>query len=146
MFTLLYSPWDPIKFVGNKNFLLKILSRKPSFFKKNLTYWYDESLQCCCHSITHSRLKLLKLLSMFTLVYSLWDPYKLCWKKKNVFLLKIFYFCRCLTSNKLCWIEDQLADVATQFICWRVNHQRLDHNKATTSFLVVTVSWKHIQV
>ena len=31
------------------------------------------------------------------------------------FLLKIFYFSICLTSNKLCWIEDQLANVATQF-------------------------------
>ena len=27
----------------------------------------------------------------------------------------IFYFSMCLTSNKLYWIEDQLADVSTQF-------------------------------
>ena len=52
---------------------------------------------------------------MFTLLYSQWDPYKLCWKKKIVFLLKIFYFSICLTSNKLYWIEDKLVDVSTRF-------------------------------
>ena len=54
---------------------------------------------------------------LFTLLYSPWDPYKLCWKKKNenVFLLKIFYFSISLTSNKLYWIEDQLANVSTWF-------------------------------
>ena len=31
--------------------------------------------------------------------------------KKNFFLLKIFYFSISLTSNKLYWIEDQLADL-----------------------------------
>ena len=54
----LMKPWFPfpirwlvhleihINFVGNKNyFLLKILSRKPSFLIKNLTDWHEESLQ-----------------------------------------------------------------------------------------------------
>ena len=31
------------------------------------------------------------------------------------FLLNIIYFSVCLTSNKLYWIEDQLADVSTRF-------------------------------
>ena len=31
------------------------------------------------------------------------------------FLLNIIYFSVCLTSNKLYWIEDQLADVSTLF-------------------------------
>ena len=52
---------------------------------------------------------------MFTWLYSPWDPYKLCWKKKIVFFLKIFYFFMCLTPNKLYWIEDQLAEVSTRF-------------------------------
>ena len=45
-----------INYVGNKNncFLLKILSRKLSFFLKNLTDWHNKSLQCCCHTITRS--------------------------------------------------------------------------------------------
>ena len=56
----LMNPWFPfpirwlvhleihINFVGNKNyFLLKILSRKPSFLLKNLTDWHEESLQTC---------------------------------------------------------------------------------------------------
>ena len=30
---------------------------------------------------------------------------------KTIFSLNIFYFAVCLTSNKLYWIEDQLADV-----------------------------------
>ena len=33
----------------------------------------------------------------------------------SVFLLNIIYFSVCLTSNKLYWIEDQLADVSTRF-------------------------------
>ena len=31
------------------------------------------------------------------------------------FLLNIVYFSICLTSNKLYWTEDQLADVSTRF-------------------------------
>ena len=46
-------------------------------------------------------------------------------KKKVFFLLKIFYFSICLTSNKFYWIEDQLANIFTQFYMlvswhWRV--------------------------
>ena len=42
-----------------------------------------------------------------------------------LFFLKIFHFSICLTSNKLYWIEDQLADVSTRFYMsaswrWRV--------------------------
>ena len=33
----------------------------------------------------------------------------------SVFLLNIVYFSVCLTSNKLYWIDDQLADVSTRF-------------------------------
>ena len=36
-------------------------------------------------------------------------------EKKIVFLLKIFYFSICLTSNKLYWTEDQVADISTRF-------------------------------
>ena len=32
------------------------------------------------------------------------------------FLLNIVYFSVCLTSNKLYWIEDQLADVSTIYV------------------------------
>ena len=31
------------------------------------------------------------------------------------FLLNVVYFSVCLTSNKLYWIEDQLADISTRF-------------------------------
>ena len=98
-------------------FSLKILLRKPRFIKSKrksdrLTWWV---FKCCCHKITCSRLRLLSSLAMFTLLYSQWDPYKLCWMKNYVFVLKIFYFSICLISNKLYWIEDQLADVSTRF-------------------------------
>ena len=76
------------------------MSRKPRFLKKNLTDWNDETLQRCCHTITRSPLKLSQSLAIFTSLYSPWDPYKLCWKKKNWFFLKIFYFSICLTSDK----------------------------------------------
>ena len=36
-------------------------------------------------------------------------------ENKIVFSLNIFYFFICLSSNKLYWIEDQLADVSTRF-------------------------------
>ena len=41
----------------------------------------------------------------------------------SVFLLNIVYFSVCLTSNKLYWIDDQLADVSTRFytsVSWSV--------------------------
>ena len=95
-------------------FFIKDLVEKAKLFLRNLTNWHDDSLQCCCHTITCLCLKLFWSLVMFTLLYSPWDPYKLCWKKKN-FLLKIFYFSICLTSNKLYWIEDQLTYASTRF-------------------------------
>ena len=49
-----------------------------------LTNWHDESLQCCCLTITRSHLKLFWSLAMFTLLYSPWHPYKLC-REKNCF-------------------------------------------------------------
>ena len=36
-------------------------------------------------------------------------------ENRIVFSLNIFYFSVCLTSNKLYWIEDQLAHISTQF-------------------------------
>ena len=42
---------------------------------------------------------------------------------QQCFLLNIIYFSVCLTSNKLYWIEDQLADVSTLFytsVSWTV--------------------------
>ena len=63
---------------------------------------------------------------MFTLLNAPWDPYKLCKKKKKSFLLKIFYFSICLTSNKLYWIEDKLADVSTRFTCRQVGVGKLN--------------------
>ena len=46
-------------------------------------------------------------------------------ENKIAFSLNIFYFSICLSSNKLYWIEDQLANVSTQFYMlaswrWRV--------------------------
>ena len=56
----------------------------------------------------------------------------------SVFLLNIIYFSVCLTSNKLCWIEDQLTNVSTRFftsVSWRrrvgvgeLVRRRVDHN------------------
>ena len=43
-------------------------------------------------------------------------------ENKIVFSLNIFYFFICLSSNKLYWIEDQLADISTRFytsVSWR---------------------------
>ena len=70
-----------------KEFFLypRFLSTKPSLFFSNLTDWLDESLQCCCRTITHLRLKLFWSLVMFILLYSPWDPYKLCKKRKEFF-------------------------------------------------------------
>ena len=82
MFTLLYAPLDPCKLCWKQKelfFLIKILSRKPIFFQHQ-TNWHNESLQCCCHTITCWHLKLFWSLVMFTLLYLPWDPYKLCWK------------------------------------------------------------------
>ena len=119
IFTLLYSLWQPYNLCWKwKDFFsLKILLRKPRFIKSKrksdrLTWWV---FKCCCHKIICSRLRLLSSLAMFTLLYSQWDPYKICWRKNYVFVLKIFYFSICLISNKLYWIEDQLADVSTRF-------------------------------
>ena len=49
-------------------------------------------------------------------------------ENKIVFSLNIFYFSICLSSNKLYWIEDQLADVSTQFymsVSWRWQVEQL---------------------
>ena len=46
------------------------------------------------------------------------------------FLLNIVYFSVCLTSNKLYWIEDQLADVSTRFYTsasWTVGELTVIH-------------------
>ena len=54
-------------------------------------------------------------------------------EEKFFLLLKIFYFSICLTSNKLYWIEDQLADVSTRFYrsaSWlgELNRRRVHRN------------------
>ena len=41
--------------------------------------------------------------------------FKLLLDVHQCFLLNIVYFSVCLTSNKLYWIDDQLADVSTRF-------------------------------
>ena len=124
MFILLYSQWDPYKLCWKLKglFFTEDFVQKAKFPSKNLTDWHDKTLECCCHTISRSRLKLSQSLVISTSLYSPWDPYKLCWKKKNVFFLKIFHFSICLTSNKLYWIEDQLADISTRFymsVSWR---------------------------
>ena len=43
----------------------------------------------------------------------------------SVFLLNIVYFSVCLTSNKLYWIDDQLADVSTRFYMSASWHRRV---------------------
>ena len=58
-------------------------------------------------------------------------------------LLKIFYFSICLTSDKLYWIEDQLADVSTRFYTRLVgvgelNRQRVDRNLSCPSDLGIS--------
>ena len=122
----------------------KDLVKKAKFFLKNLTDWHDESLQCCCHTITRSRLKLSWSLPMFTLLYSPWDPYKLCWKKKIVFSLKVFYFSICLTSNKLYWIEDQLTDVSTGFYMSVSWHWRVEPSVTwLDTHMTAGVEWKN---
>ena len=47
----------------------------------------------------------------------------------SVFLLNIVYFSVCLISNKLYWIEDQLADVSARFIRRRVGVGELDRRR-----------------
>ena len=46
----------------------------------------------------------------------------------SVVLLNIVYFSLCLTSNKLYWIEDQLADVSTRFYASASWRRRVDRN------------------
>ena len=41
--------------------------------------------------MTRSRLKLFWSLAIFTLLYSPWDPFKLCWKKIKLFFYKISF-------------------------------------------------------
>ena len=64
----------------------------------------------------------------------------------SVFLLNIVYFSVCLTSNKLYWIDDQLADVSTRFytsVSWR---RRVDCNSVEPSFCeICSLTGKHAQ-
>ena len=107
-------------------------------FLKKLTNWHDESPQCCCHTTTCLRLKLLYSLAMFTLLYSPWDPYKLCWKKTKLFFsLNIFYFSICLPSNKLYWIEDQLANISTRFYMSASWHWRVEPLATWPSLMII---------
>ena len=61
-------------------------------------------------------------------------------RKKNVFLLKIFYFSICLTSNKLYWIEDQLAAVSTRFYMSASWHWRVEPSASWLQF-ARTIYW-----
>ena len=45
------------------------------------------------------------------------------------FLLNIVYFSVCLTSNRLYWIKDQLADVSTRFIRRRVDRNNYNEKE-----------------
>ena len=47
----------------------------------NLIDWHDGSSQCCCHTVTRSRLKHFWSLAMFTLLHS---PYKLLVIKRPI--------------------------------------------------------------
>ena len=53
---------------------------------------------------------------------------------RQCFLLNIVYFSVCLTSNKLYWIEDQLADVSTRFYTSASWRRRVDRNSILLSF------------
>ena len=86
-------------------------------FKKNLTDWHDKTLECCCrHTLNLVRvwsfLSHWRYLPRFIRHEILINFVE---RKKVFFFLKIFHFSICLTSNKLYWIEDQLADVSTRF-------------------------------
>ena len=165
-FTLLYLPWDPYKLCWKEIFVFY-------YSLKNLTDWHDESLQCCCHTITRSCWKpfghwqclpcfiCLEILTNFAgnknycsftkdffwkarffFFIKIWpndmmslsmllshnnnsftseafivigDVYLASFAMRSLktllegnicFLLKIFFFSICLTSNKLYWIED----------------------------------------
>ena len=94
MFTLLCSPWDPYKLCWTKKklfYLLKILSRKPSFFF-NLTDWHKESLQCWCRTIPCLHLKLI--------VGHWWClPCFICLEILINFVKIVFYLRFCLESH-----------------------------------------------
>ena len=55
----------------------------------------------------------------------------------SVFLLNIVYFSVCLTSNKLYWIDDQLADVSTRFYMPASWRRRVDRNSPAMQFLLL---------
>ena len=74
-------------------------------------------------------------------------------ENKIVFSLNIFYFSICLSSNKLYWIEDQLADVSTRFYTsaswrWRVEPSAtwLDTIKIVCLQLVASKIKFHIRI
>ena len=103
------------------------LSIKPSFFLKNLIDWHDEFPQCCCHTIIISfeSEAFTFIGDVYIALFAMRSLKTLLEGNKTVFWPNIFYFSVCLTSNKLYWIEDQLADVSTQFYTsarwsWRV--------------------------
>ena len=126
-------------------FLLRILSRKQSFFLKNLTDWHDESLQCCCHAINLNRI---------------WSFYSHWWclpcfihheihrnfvgRKQNCFsteYLLLFYVSLLISCIGL---KTNSPTSVLDFICRRVgigklNHQQLDRNSSSL-FLAVLLT------
>ena len=56
----------------------------------------------------------------------------------SVFLLNIVYFSVCLTSNKLYWIDDQLADVSIRFYTSASWRRRVG---PSASWLVSLLNW-----
>ena len=70
-------------------------------FLKNLTDWHDEYPQCCCHTITRSRLKLFIFIGdVYLALFAMRSLKTLLEENKIVFSLNIFYFSVCLTFNK----------------------------------------------
>ena len=62
----------------------------------------------------------------------------------SVFLLNVVYFSVCLTSNKLYWIEDQLADVSTRFYTlasWTIGELTVIRSSHSWSLGCLCVEW-----
>ena len=107
--------------------ILKILSRKPSLFLKNLTDWRNESLQCCCHTTMHLLLKLFWSLTIFTLLYLPWDPKNFVGNKNDCFYLRS---CQ----------ESQVFLKKSDWLTWWVFTVLLSHNNSFTSEAFVVIA------
>ena len=104
-----------INFVGNKkNFFYQRSCLESQFFSKisdPLTWWFFTVL------LSHNNLFVSEAFVVIGDVCPALFAMRCLWtllEEKNFFLMKLFYFFICLSSNKLYWIEDQLTDVSTQ--------------------------------